>query len=147
VIGLLNVNALVALFDPEHVHHRSAHEWFAVHRQKGWATCPLSENGLVRVVSHPSYPGRGTTVGDAIERLARFRESGDHTFWPDSVSLCDEDRLRLEHVMGHRQVTDLYLLALAVEKGGRLVTFDRRIRADAVAGGAPRHLNVLGGSP
>ena len=144
MIGLLDVNILVALFDPEHVHHAGAHEWLAENRRLGWATCPLSENGLIRVISHPKYPGRRTSVEDAVERLGRFRGSGEHTFWADSVSFCDSERLSLQHVLGHRQVTDVYLLALAVENGGRLVTFDRSILPETVAGASSEHLEILG---
>lgn len=144
MIGLLDVNTLVALFDPEHVHHAVAHDWFAEHRVLGWSTCPLSENGLIRVISHPKYPGRRTSVEDAVERLMRFRDSGDHTFWADSLSLCDPDRVRLRHLRGHRQVTDAYLLALAVANGGRLVTFDRAILAKAVTGASSHNLEILG---
>lgn len=143
MIGLLDVNALVALFDPEHVHHLLAHEWFRAHRKLGWATCPLTENGLVRVVSNPKYSGRRATVEGVVERLRRFRESGDHTFWPDSVSLLDPGRLDFHHVQGHRQLTDIYLLALAVEHGGRLVTADRTIRREAVSGASGAHLEIL----
>lgn len=143
MIGLVDVNALVALFDPEHVHHSSIHGWFGEKRRQGWATCPLTENGLVRVISNPKYPGRGTTVADAVQRLRRFRESGDHTFWPDSLSLCDDDLLDLRHVRGHRQLTDVYLLALATKHQGRLVTFDRSIRHDAVTGASKSNIETL----
>lgn len=141
--GLLDVNALVALFDPSHVHHGAAHRWLSEHRRQGWATCPLTENGLVRVVSNPKYPGHRTTLTDAVERLATFRASGDHEFWPDSLSCCDPGCLDFRHVLGHRQVTDVYLLALAVENRGRLVTFDRSVRTDAVPGARPSHLVTL----
>lgn len=144
MIGLLDVNALVALFDPEHVHHADIHRWFGAHRGEGWATCPLTENGLVRILSHPKYPGRRTALDDAVDRLRRFRDSGDHAFWPDSVSLCEPELLELRHVRGHRQLTDVYLLALAVRREGRLVTFDRSIRREAVARAAAEHLVVVG---
>lgn len=144
MIGLLDVNALVALFDPEHVHHSAVHEWFGEHRKLGWATCPLTENGIVRIVANPKYPGRRTTVADAIDRLTRFRESDDHSFWTDSLSLCDPELLNLHHVQGHRQLTDVYLLALAVEHGGRLVTFDRSVRLEAVPSASSRNLKLLG---
>lgn len=76
MISLPDVNALVALFDPHHVHHTAIHGWFAENREEGWATCPLTENGLIRIVSNPKYPGRKTTVTDAVERLARFGRAG-----------------------------------------------------------------------
>lgn len=143
MISLPDVNALVALFDPHHVHHTAIHGWFAENREEGWATCPLTENGLIRIVSNPKYPGRKTTVTDAVERLARFRKSGHHTFWRDTVSCCDPGRIAFRHVLDHRQLTDVYLLALAVENRGRLVTLDRSIRTDAVEEATPDHLLIV----
>lgn len=140
MVALLDVNVLVALFDPDHVHHQTAHDWLAENREEGWATCPLTENGLVRILSNPAYPGRRTTVQDAVDRLTAFRGSGDHEFWPDTLSLCDDGRFRFPQVGGHRRLTDVYLLALAVQRGGCLATFDRRIRPDPVAGAGPNHL-------
>lgn len=140
VTALLDVNVLVALFDPDHVLHRAAHDWFARHRQRGWATCPLTENGLVRVLSNPSYSGRRTTVPDAVARLTAFRASGDHEFWPDTVTLCAEGSFAFAHVKGHQQLIDIYLLALAVERGGRLATFDRGIQPAAVPGATAESL-------
>ncbi len=141
--ALLDVNVLVALFDPMHAYHETAHEWFAENRQRGWATCPLTENGLVRILSNPSYPGRRTTISDAIDRLGSFRASGHHTFWPDSVSICDE-ALQPAHVQGYRQLTDVYLLALALSNDGRLATFDRGIPLSSVDGAGDRHLTLIG---
>jgi uncharacterized protein len=145
VIALLDVNVLVALFDPQHVQHEAAHAWFGAHREKGWASCPLTENGLVRVLSQPAYPGRRITPADAVEGLIAFRNSGRHTFWPDTVSVCDGSTFRFQHIAGHRQLTDVYLLALAVEHRGRLATFDRGIRPESVAGAGREHLVVMGG--
>lgn len=143
--ALLDVNVLIALFDPDHVHHQPAHDWFAGNRQSGWATCPLTENGLVRILSNPAYSGRQTTVRDAVARLTAFRASGDHDLWPDTVTLCEEGRFDFTHVSGHRQLTDVYLLALAVERGGRLATFDHRIRPDAVVGATAANLACIDG--
>ena len=145
MVALLDVNLLVALFDPAHCHHDPAHDWVGAHRGYGWATCPLTENGLVRVLANPVYPGRGTTVRDAIDRLERFRASGDHTFWADSVTLRDGERFLPRHIGGHRQLTDGYLLALAVENGGRLATFDRGIPLASVRDACPENLLVVGG--
>ena len=140
---LLDVNVLVALFDPEHVHHEAAHRWFAGVRSAGWATCPLTENGLVRVVSNPAYPGRRTTVANAVSRLRRFTESGDHVHWPDDVSLLRTDELDGSELTGHREITDAYLLALAVRHDGSLATFDRSVRTAAVPAFEPRHLVAI----
>lgn len=140
MIGLLDVNVLVALFDSHHIHHSVAHGWFGSHRSMGWATCPITENGLVRIVSNPTYPGATTTFVDAVDRLRRFCTSGDHVFWPDSLSIRDPDRWVDRHVRGHRQLTDVYLLALAVDRGGRLVTFDGSLERRAVSGARPESL-------
>jgi len=142
MISLLDVNVLIALFDGAHCFHEAAHAWFESKHTSGWASCPITENGMVRVLSHPSYPGRRTTLRDAIERLARFRTSGNHTFWPDAVSIC-EPMIDATHVRGHRQITDVYLLALAVHHGGRLATFDRSIPLAAVTGAVAERLAVI----
>jgi hypothetical protein len=147
VIALLDVNVLVALFDPVHAHHEAAHGWFDENRDAGWATCPITENGMARVLSHPSYPGRRTTVRDAIGRLTAFRESGGHVFWPDSATLCDRETIRPSHLRGHRQLTDTYLLALAVASGGRIATFDRAMPLSAVEGAEPKHVVLIDGEP
>jgi toxin-antitoxin system PIN domain toxin len=147
VKALLDVNVLVALFDPMHVHHEAAHEWFARNRAQGWATCPLTENGFVRVVSNPRYPGRGTNLRDAIARLIEIRQSADHVFWQDTVSLCEGSSFQPAYIQGHRQLTDVYLLGLAVAHQGRLVTFDRVIPLKAVIGAKPQNLEVVGAAP
>lgn len=144
MVALLDVNVLIALFDPVHINHDAAHQWFEPNRRAGWATCPFTENGLVRVISNPSYPGRRTTIQDAIQRLKQFRGSGDHTFWPDSVTVCDERLIHTAQLAGHQQITDIYLLALAVSYGGRLATFDRRIPPAAVEGATFDQLAFVG---
>lgn len=144
MVGLLDVNVLVALFDADHVHHENAHGWLSGSRRDGWATCPITENGLVRIITNPTYSGRRTTLSDALDRLRRFRESGDHVFWPDEVSLCDPGRVRPRHLRGHRQVTDAYLLSLAVARRGRLVTFDGGLSIEAVENAEPEHLVRIG---
>ena len=143
MIRLLDVNVLVALFDPGHVHHEPAHAWFAGQRQHGWATCPATENGLVRILSNPRYPGRRTTASDAADRLRAFVGSGDHVFWPADVSLLDPARVRLEAVRGHGDVSDVHLLLVAVRHGGGLATFDRKLAADAVVGAESAHILTI----
>lgn len=144
MIALLDVNVLVALFDPVHVHHELAHRWFAHERSAGWATCPLTENGFVRVLSNPAYPGRGTTPNDGIHRLSRFRESGNHIFWPDMLSICESSIIRSSHIGSHQRLTEIYLLALAVENGGRFATFDRSVPLAAVATAEDGRLAIIG---
>lgn len=140
-IALLDVNVLVALFDPDHVHHEVAHDWFADHREAGWATCPLTENGFLRTAS---VARRREAVSLAILRdgFRRFRSSGHHQFWADDVSLLDE-RIFTPSARGHHQLTDIYLLGLAVKRHGCLVTFDRRVPLGAVKGARSDSLTVL----
>jgi uncharacterized protein len=143
VIALLDVNVLVALFDPDHVHHDLAHDWFADDGATGWATCPITENGFVRVVSNPRYQPDPSTASAAIERLRKFCASGRHHFWADTVSLRDQSLFVPAEVRGHRQLTDVYLLGLARKMGGRLATFDRSISITAVKGAKPSHLAII----
>ncbi len=143
MIALLDVNVLVALFDPAHLYHEAAHTWFGRNRSGQWATSPLTENALVRIVSNASYPGRRTTVEDAAARLRTFCSDRHHVFWPDSVSVRDAGRFRWNHVQGHRQLTDVYLLALSVSYEGRLATFDSTISLNSVQGAEPHNLELL----
>ena len=131
---LLDVNVLVALFDPDHVHHELAHGWFADNRARGWATCPVTENGFVRVLANPAYGSAVNRPAELIARLRKFCRSGDHQFWPDIVSLTDDTLFDPAFVGGHRQLTDVYLLGLARKRGGRLATFDRAMPRRAVRG-------------
>ena len=143
MIHLLDVNVLVALFDPAHIHHEAAHDWFGTSGAAGWATCPLTENGLLRVLSNPAYPGRRTTVADAVDRLRRFTESEAHVFWADDISLLETHWIDASHLSGHREITDSYLLALAAHRSGTLATFDRNVRIEAVPGAGEQHLSVI----
>ena len=143
MIALLDVNVLIALFDPAHIHHEAAHAWFEVNGKSRWATCALTENAFVRVLSNPAYPGRATTMADAVSRLRTFCSAQQHVFWPDSVSLLDRRRVRWNHVQGHRQVTDVYLLALVVSHQGRLATFDSTISLRAIEGAKAQNLEVI----
>jgi toxin-antitoxin system PIN domain toxin len=137
--ALLDVNVLVALFDPDHVHHELAHDWFAENRSRGWATCPLTENGFLRVLSNPSYGGVETRVTALLSRLRAFCRASDHQFWPDALSLQDESVFDPAFLVGHRQITDVYLLGLARHGGGALATFDRTVPVKAIRR-APRDL-------
>jgi toxin-antitoxin system PIN domain toxin len=140
---LLDVNVLVALFDPEHIHHEAAHAWFGDPKRTSWATCPLTENGLVRIVSNPRYPGRRTTIDEATHRLKVFCRHEDHTFWQDSVTVRDAKLFQSASIRDHSQLTDIYLLALATTNQGALVTFDRSIPTSAVTGANSDHILLL----
>jgi toxin-antitoxin system PIN domain toxin len=136
---LLDVNVLIALFDPDHVHHARAWQWFAVEGRRGWATCPLTQNGCLRVMTQPGYPNP-VAFPMMLERLRKAVAAPEHAFWPDDTSLLDAKRFVAARIHGPRQITDLYLLGLAMAHGGRLATFDERIPLSAVRGAEPRHL-------
>jgi uncharacterized protein len=142
-VALLDVNVLVALFDPDHVHHDLAHDWFADDGRAAWATCPMTENGFVRVLSNPAYGGSVPRVPDLVARLRRFCASRGHVFWEESLSLRDEKVFDAAMLAGHRQLTDIYLLGLAHTRGGRLATFDRSISLRAVKGASTKDLAVI----
>jgi hypothetical protein len=143
MIHLLDVNVLVALFDPAHVGHELAHAWWERHRREGWATCPPTVNGFVRVLSSAAYPTARISVSQAVELIRIPSDSGDHHFWPDGPSLADPKVFRWENIAGPKQITDVYLLAVAMQHGGRLVTFDRSIPWRAVQRGSSESLLLL----
>jgi toxin-antitoxin system PIN domain toxin len=144
-VGLLDVNVLVSLFDPAHPNYEDAHQWFGRHRHRGWATCPLSLNGCIRVLTNPAYPTITATISEVAERLQSLCSASDHEFWSAEVSLLDAELFRPTMIAGHQKITDVYLLGLAVRKKGVLVTFDRSIPYKAVIGAERSHLRVLGG--
>jgi uncharacterized protein len=134
VAGLLDVNCLIALLDPDHVHHEAMQRWFGMHAKQGWATCPITENGFVRVVSQPTYPSGQRQPQEAIDTLKRLksvrRES--HEFWADEISLTDESVFRAEYLVRPGQITDAYLLGLAARHGGTLLSFDQSLPWQAI---------------
>jgi toxin-antitoxin system PIN domain toxin len=139
--GLLDVNVIIALLDPDHAFHERAHTWWASNQNHGWASCPLTENGVVRIMSHPGYSRKVQfTPADLIDRLRQFAAQSDHEFWPDDISLRDEKIVTAERIHSSRQLTDLYLLALAMMHQGRLVTFDRGIPLSGVPHAKPANL-------
>lgn len=140
--ALLDVNVLLSLFDVAHIHHVRARGWWAQNNSAGWASCPLTQNGFARVVSKPAYERRiplQTALAALSEQLAR----PDHEFWPDDISITDDRLFVRGHILGPNQITDVYLLGLAVKNGGRLVTFDRGLPIKSVRGAEARHLVVL----
>lgn len=140
--ALLDVNVLLALMDRDHVLHRAALQWWRSDRDHGWASCPLTQNGFVRISCQGNFPGR-PTVAQAIEQLRRQIAESDHAFWTDDVSIADERSFDRGRLLGPKQITDAYLLALAVRNGGRLVTFDRGVPTLAVHGAVAQHLVVI----
>ena len=142
--ALLDVNVLIALLDTDHAFHERAHDWWATQAKSGWASCPTAENGVVRILSHPGY-GRTAhfTPQDLISRLRTFVSQTDHEFWPDDLSLRDEEVFLADRIHGSRQLTDLYLLALAGKHGGMLATFDQGIPISAVPGATAANLCLI----
>ena len=135
MIHLLDANVLIALIDPDHVHNRYAKAWFEQTIDDGWATCPITEHAFIRIAGKSSYQMPGTAA-DMAELLKRVRQRPGHVFWPESFSLLSSPLIDTTRLTSHGQVTDTYLLALAVHNGGRLATFDRRLSPHAVKGGA-----------
>lgn len=142
--ALLDVNVLLALFDRDHADHRTAQAFMGTQLADGWATCPITQNGFVRIISQARYPSPVPTT-DALARLAEATSHESHTFWAEGASLTDPEVLDRSALLGPRQVTDAYLLALAVRHGGRLVTFDRSVPRRAAVGATASHLEVLAG--
>ncbi|MGE5836774.1 MAG: TA system VapC family ribonuclease toxin [Acidobacteriota bacterium] len=142
-VALLDVNVLVALFMPEHVHHELAHDWFADHQGAGWATCAVTENGFIRVVTQ--LPGENVLRPEtAVEHFRRFCAAKSHQFWADRVSVTDPAVFKPAYIRGHRQITDIYLLGLATAMRGYLATFDESIPLKAVIGATAANLQVIG---
>lgn len=131
---LLDVNVLIAMLDPLHVHHARAHAWFCT-GSASWATCALIQNGVLRLMAHPRYSNPMTSVAEAAPLLAKLCASPEHCFWPCDYSLLDTPLVDANRLLNSSQITDTYLLALAVKHGGKLATFDKRLVADAVHGG------------
>ena len=142
--ALLDVNVIIALLDPDHDFHQRAHRWWASDASSGWASSPITQIGVIRIMSHPSYnPRRAMSPRAIIELLHRFTQATDHQFWPDRVSLLDATVIEPDRILGSRQITELYLLALAVDYGGRLVTFDESIHLAAALRAQREQLTVV----
>lgn len=140
--ALLDVNVLIALLDANHMHHRFAADWIGRNAGAGWASCPITQNGCIRIMSQSGYPNPVPAAAVAM-RLAEAAALPLHEFWPDDVSLLAPGMIDWTRILGSRQVTDAYLLALAATRGGRLVTFDQGVPLAAVPGAKPGNLEVI----
>ena len=140
--ALLDVNVLIALLDQAHPHHDTAFAWLRANIKHGWASCPITQNGCIRIMSQAAYPG-ARAAAQIIERLRGGLNHSAHLFWLDDASIADPRVVDGTRVHSARQITDTYLLALALKHGGRLVTFDWAIGLDAVKGATPEQLVVL----
>jgi toxin-antitoxin system PIN domain toxin len=140
--ALLDVNVLIALHDRDHVHHERAALWFETNIEHGWASCPLTQNGCLRIMSQEQYSSP-QPLANLVQMLRSSTQTPFHDLWPDELSILDTNSFEHSHMHSARQLTDLYLLALAVKRKGRLVSFDQRIPLSAVVGADPKHLVLL----
>ena len=142
ITALPDVNVLFALAWPSHAHHDTAWDWFLERREDGWATCPLTEAGFVRLSCNRSIVGHIASPREAIERLAEITSLGAHSFWPLSVSMLDVPGQIVARLQGRRQITDAVLLSAVMRHDGQLVTLDRRL-PELASGELQRFLRVL----
>lgn len=140
--ALLAVNVLLALLDSDHVDHVRAREWLDQEISSGWSSCAITQNGVVRILSQPRYPSP-VAPAHAADLLERACATPHHEFWPCEISVLDPRAADRNRLLGSRQVTDAYLLALAVHRNGRFVTFDRSVALSAVSRATPQHLTIV----
>lgn len=134
-VALLDANVLIALIDPRHVHHERCHRWFTSRGKAPWASCAITQNAVLRIVGHPRYPnspGSPAVVSQILEELVGHPQ---HQFWADAPSLLRLDHANPRALVDSGQITDTFLLALAVQQGGVLASLDQRLSTVAVAGG------------
>lgn len=140
--ALLDVNVLIALLDSDHVDHARVRRWVDAEIVDGWASCALTQNGFVRIISQPRYPSP-VPPAQAIGRLVLAAATEYHEYWPCSISLLDDELIDASRLHGHRQVTDAYLLALATANGGRFATLDQSIPLNAVRHATACNLTLI----
>ena len=133
---LLDVNLLIAILDPDHVHHGPALDWFNETGSRDWATCPIVQNGVVRILGSAAYTSIPFGCPEIVELLSQWCAVPEHHFWPDEISLLDSGLVDHAKLTSPSRITDSYLLALAAVRGGQLATLDRRLSATAVKRGA-----------
>jgi len=133
---LFDVNALIALIDLDHVHNEAMQRWFVRNASHGWSTCPLTENGAIRVLTQPAYAGGQRTVTEVVRVFQALKDAQQENFhfWTAAISLFDDSLFRLEYLSSSRHLTDLYLLGLAFRHGAKFVSFDRSLPWQAVRG-------------
>ena len=140
--ALLDINVLIALHDRDHVHHTHATTWLGANIKHGWASCPLTQNGCLRIMSQSGY-SNPQPLSVLLPMLQQSTANSHHQFWHDDISLLDAACFKLGLMHNPKQLTDLYLLGLAIKHSARLVTFDQRIPLNAVQGASAKHLVAL----
>jgi uncharacterized protein len=123
-VHLLDTNVLIALAWPQHVHHGEAHTWFSKVGREAWSTCPITQLGFIRISSNPKIIPDAVSPHEALAVLKEIIALAGHQFWADTIAPADSPLLSSLALVGHRQVTDAYLLALAQHRKGKLATFD-----------------------
>lgn len=139
---LVDVNVLISLVDPMHLHHRRAMDWLTASGSSNWLTCPTTQNGAIRIISGNRYPQSGISPSMVIDVVRNLIHVGNHSFVPDNISLMDDTHINAERLRRSSQVTDSYLLALAASVSVTLATFDQRIDIAAVRHGQDRLLLI-----
>jgi toxin-antitoxin system PIN domain toxin len=140
--ALLDINVIIALLDRGHVMHKAACVWMEQELEDGWATSPITENGVMRIMSQSAYPNHRPSAQVAA-RLTEACNHPSHQFWPEGISLLQNGLIHWERLLAPRQITDCYLLALAVTRGGRFVSFDQRISLDLVPSSSVANLSII----
>ena len=142
--ALLDANVLIAMLDSDHLFHSNSFDWFQANQNMGWATCPITQNAALRILSNPGYSKvKRYQLSRLVELLNEIIEKTNHEFWPDDISLLDSSIVDLSKVLGPGQLTDIYLLALAARNEGRLISFDPRIATSAVRFGTDKNLTTI----
>ncbi len=132
---------LIALCWPTHGSHKGVERWFGGRGARGWATCPFTQSAFVRIVSNPAFSRDALAPANAVELLQENLEHPGHRFWPADIPVTEAMRGMLPRLTGHQQITDAYLVALAIRNKGKLATLDRGIQQWAPAGS----VEVIGG--
>jgi|SRR6185437_2174558 len=122
---LLDVNVLVALFWEGHNDHTATLQWFKENEKRGWATCPITQAAFVRLVSSPSFSTEAVSPVEAITLLGEALDRSTHEFWPDDLNFAEAAAYLKPDISGHKQVTDVYLLGLAIHHHAKLATYDK----------------------
>jgi uncharacterized protein len=141
--SLLDTSILIALLDASHIHHRLTAQWLQENGGAGWASCPITLNGCIRILSQPNYPNR-VPMQQVVVGLRQAMQNPLHEFWADNVNTVDTDAIAWTHTVRPTQLTDVYLLALAVARDGRFVTLDQGVARACVPQARAEQLVVLG---
>ena len=140
--ALLDVNVLIALLDDSHVHHGVARSWLGEHIAAGWASCPLTQLGCIRAMANARYPN-SRPAAQIAHKLAAATRTEHHEFWNADVDPVGSSQVDWSRILSTKHTTDVYLVALAVARGGRLITFDQHVPLQALRGADESHIVVL----